>query len=270
MKVDKLHSFTVTMTDDKDNKTVRNFFIRKPNRRLSEDADLFHGKMINEALTKHKLIARALLAKMYTEHDGVYTDKEKEDYRGLLAKMRDLETEYQSILLKDSDIRSEKENNRLTEIAEELFTIRTKIRDFELQEDSLYEYTAESYAKKKFIFWWVVNTAYEEIDENNHEIVLKGNSYDDKLDYYEKLNDENGQFWREVFGKFTYYIAIWLSANVNGNLKTFKEVLEILENTPDKEDEKLEIVVEEKNIEIPKETKVKKSTSKKSPATSEA
>lgn len=255
MKYDKLHSFSVTMGDDAENKKLRKFYIRKPNRRLSEDADLFHGKMINEALTKHKLIARALLAKIYTEHDGVYTDKEKFEYKDLLTKMRELETEYRSILIKDSEIRSEKENNRLHEIAEELFNIRTRIRDFEIQEDSLYEYTAESYAKKKFIFWWVVNTAYEEIDDNNHEIVLKGNSYDDKLDYYERLIDENGEFWREVFGKFTYYIAIWLSANVNGNVKTFQEVLDILDGSNVKDD-----VVEAQSEVITNEgeTKVKK------------
>lgn len=233
MQYDKLYDFKVALESDKGEKEYRKFFIRKPNRRLNEDSDLFHGRMINEAITKHKLIPKALLAKTYTEHDGVYTEKEKNEYKDLLTKMRDLETEYQSILLKDSELRSEKEEERLDDITDELFNIRTKIRDFELQEDSLYEYTAESYARKKFIFWWVVNTAYEEINENEHKLILSGDTYDDKLDSYDKLVEQNEKFWSEVFGKFTYYIAIWLSPNVSGNTNTFHEVMKILDAQKD-------------------------------------
>lgn len=253
MKYDKLYTFKVGFTNGKEEKEYRNFFIRKPNRRLNEDADLFHGRMINEALTKHKLIPKALLAKLYTEHDGVYTDKEKNEYKELLKKLRDLESEYQSIILKDSELRSESEDKRLDEITDELFETRTKIRDFELQEDQLYENTAESFARKKFIFWWVVNTAYEEINEDDHKLILSGNNYDEKLDSYEKLVEQDEQFWSEVFGKFTYYIAIWLSPNISGNINAFKEVMKILDTEKEKsketnEEEKSEIEVESKEV----------------------
>lgn len=248
MKLPRLYTFKVKQKVGEE-LVEREFFLRKPNRRLFEDGELFQGRMINEAITKHKLLPRALLAKTYTEYDGVYTEKEKEHYKSLITKVRDLESEYQSILLKDDDIRSEKEKERINEIAKELIYNRSLIRDYELQEDSLYDSTAESYARRKFVFWWVSFISYQVI-EDKEDVVLKGNTYDEKMDHYDVLIENDRQFWQDVFAKFTYYVAIWMNPTINGDADAFEQALEILEPKKEVETEEEFIKQEEKeNVE---------------------
>lgn len=237
MNLPRLHTFKLKYKDG-ENEIDREFFLRKPNRRLFEEGELFQGKTLNQAITKYGLIPRALLAKTLTENGGVYTDKEKEHYKNLLIKIRDLESEYQSILLKEKEVLSEKEKTRLDEINEELIQTKSIIRDYELQEDSLYESTAESYARRKYMFWWVINLSYEAIDDKE-DLVLKGDSYDSKMDFYDLIIDQDPDFWRTVFAKFTYYVAVWMNPTINGDSEAFKKALEILEQeskSSDKED----------------------------------
>lgn len=261
MKYDRLHTFKIN--HEIDGKTVeKEFFLRKPNRRLIEDGELFHGQQINNAIMRHGLIPRALLAKKFAEHEGVYTDKEKEEYQKLLSNARKWETELQTILMKDDKARSKIEIEKISEYQDKLFQCRMDIRNFELQEDSLYEHTAENYARKKVIFWWVTQLSFFCSDDGEELIVLEGDSYDEKMDHYEKLVEDkkNRSMWENAVSKLSYYTAIWLNPNIAGDTESFKQAIELLEA-----DNNLSVVSEDE-VEPVKEKKVaKKSTRKKLP-----
>lgn len=234
MKFAKLHSFDVfqKVENEEESPKKRTFIIRKPNRKMYEDNELFYGKEYNQAILVHHLIPQALLAKTFAQYDGIYTEEEKKNYISVIQEVRELESEYQTIILKPSESRSKKDESRIEEIQNRIIECRATIRDYEIQEDDSYKHTAESYANRKRTFWWVVNLGYESINDKDDNIILSGDSYEEKLDFYEKLvqDDDEKEFWNEVFNKLTFYVAIWTNPSVFGSdEETFQNIIQTLE-----------------------------------------
>lgn len=251
MSYNKLFEFSLNRKIDDKTEEVK-FFIRKPNRKLYEEAEIFHGSQLNKAIMEYDLIPKALLAKKFAEHKGVYTEEEKKEYIECWNKVKELETEQYQIIVKPNDNRSDKEKNRLVEIQTDLMNYRSKIHKFELQEDNLYEYTAENYARRKVIFWWITHLSYM-YDGDKEVQVLGGETHNERLDSYEKLmTEDDADFWKEVISQFTYYIAIWSNAQIGGDEELFREYIKLIEDdkteTPRVEDVKKDI--EEKNDDI--------------------
>ena len=70
------------------------FFIRKPNRRLYDDAELFYGVKMSEGI-KAGLLTRNLLSKRYEDDGGAFSEAEKERYSELYMQIAQRESEYQ-------------------------------------------------------------------------------------------------------------------------------------------------------------------------------
>lgn len=258
-KLSRIHTFFVEKEVEGKKKQFE-FFLRQPNRRMKEEGELFHGKWINKAMMDEGLLPKALLAKKFAEYNGIYTDDEKKNYVDLINKVRELELEGQQIIVKDAKIRSDKEKKRVEEIEEELYESRLKIQNYELQQDGLYNYTAEHFAHRKFTMWWVAQSTYEALGDLE-EIVLKGDSYDDKMDYYDELIEKDQTFYEDVFSKAGFYIAIWLNPSIGGNVEAFKQMIDILE----KEDSEARSEEEEKEKikeEIKSKPKAKRASKK--------
>jgi hypothetical protein len=221
-------------------KNNRKFAILKPNRRIREDGELFYAAETSR-FAKAGVLPRAAWNTILSNGGGSISDKEREVYGELLLKFRDASLELQSILFKTEDQRSETEKTRANELTEDLDSIRKEIQSFESSQIAIFENTAEAKARNRTILWWVLNLAHEKIN-GNYEEVVKGDSFNDKLDFYDNIENINNEFVLSVLRRLTYLITVWFL----GKAETEKE-FEYFDNVNNKNKED---AVEEENIEV--------------------
>lgn len=252
-----LYKFEVEESITKDNgdiiKNNRKFAILKPNRRLREDGELFYAAETSR-FAKAGVLPRAAWNTILSNGGGSISDKEREVYGGLLLKFRDASLELQSILFKTEDQRSEVEKTRADELTEDLDSIRKEIQSFESSQIAIFENTAEAKARNRTILWWVLNLAHENIN-NKYEEIIKGDSFNDKLESYDTLENTNNEFMLSVLRRLTYLITVWFLGkaeteeefeyfdNINNKNKDENEEEPSVEKVEVKEVEKKENVI---------------------------
>jgi hypothetical protein len=255
-----LYKFEAEEAISKDNgETVKNnrkFSILKPNRRLREDGELFYAAETSR-FAKAGVLPRAAWNTILSNGGGSISDKEREVYGGLLLKFRDASLELQSILFKTEDQRSEAEKTRVDELTEDLDDIRKEIQSFESSQIAIFENTAEAKARNKTILWWVLNLAHEEVNDKYEEVV-KGESFNDKLDFYDDLENTNNEFLLTILRRFTYLITVWFlgKAETEEDFKYFDDLnnenkkSKIVKSEETLEEKQQDVVVETKNSEL--------------------
>jgi len=113
-KMKWLHTFEVSKTDKEkvsekskdsegeeieitkivEKQTPVKFGIRKPNRRMYEDADLFYGVRLSEGI-KQGLMTKTLLAKRFINDGGTMSEDEKDDYATAYEELTEAENKIQ-------------------------------------------------------------------------------------------------------------------------------------------------------------------------------
>ena len=64
--------------------------------------------------------------------------------------------------------------------------------------------------------WWVLNLAHtEDQTSNDFSILFKGKTFEEKLDYYDSLEESGSLFWNEVFKKLAYFISFWYMGKIS-------------------------------------------------------
>ena len=240
----RLHSFTITKDvevlkkeeseNDKGEKVITEktvtenkdqyFFIRKPTRALYDEAELFYAVKMSEGI-KAGLLTKALLAKRYENDGGPLSETEVERYGSLYVDFYQRQSEYFEIMDKDEDKRTEVEKEKILELEEVLKGTRQILTQFELEQQSLYEQTAEVRARNKTILWWILNLAYSEDDKGTQTSVFGGGTYDERLTTYDDLAERDDNFWEKVIQRFTYFVSFWFVGRVN-NEEEFKQLLD--------------------------------------------
>ena len=102
---------------------------------------------------------------------------------------------------------------KLKEITTDLASTRKVIIDLETNYSSLFNHTADSKAQNKAIMWYLVNlTSIKKDDDDDTmlEPLFKGDSFDEKRDYYYDL-EEDGQdeIFNLVNNKLTTLLSFW-------------------------------------------------------------
>ena len=223
-----LYEFEIKESIKKDGEEViqnnRKFAILKPNRRLREDGELFYAAETSR-FAKAGVLPRAAWNTILSNGGGSISDKEREVYGELLLKFRDASLELQSILFKTEDQRSEVEKIKANELTENLDNIRKEIQSFESSQISIFENTAEAKARNRTILWWVLNLSYEQNGEKYEEVV-KGDSFNDKLDFYDNLENSNSEFILSVLRRLTYLVTVWFlgKAETEEDFKYFDNI----------------------------------------------
>jgi hypothetical protein len=138
----------------------KKFFLRKPTRELFDEAELFYNVRLAEGI-KAGLLTNALLAKRFANDGGVLSENEKENLAVAYLELFELQNKYQRIETTAEDQRTPEEKEELERVKKEMVELRRKIQDFELQQSSLYDHTAENRARNKTIFWWMMNLSFK-------------------------------------------------------------------------------------------------------------
>lgn len=190
------------------------FQILKPLRKEVDEAELYYG--INLSLGVQKgLMPKALLMKKYADNDGIFSEKEKQKYKELYdeyLKLVDTQTKIKEEVSEELKVEQEK---RKTEIYNELMS-------YQKAQLSLFEYTAENWAKNKTIIWWALNLSAKEDGSNFFE----GKTVEDKIKSWEDIEANEDIFRTEVVSKFILLITLWYNGHANTE-KDFDNILKI-------------------------------------------
>lgn len=191
------------------------FKIQKPTRKLFDDSELFYGVKLSEGI-KAGLLTKALLAKRYQNDGGAMSDPEKEKYSKLYIELYNKESEFQKVSLNLENISPEDKAIKIAKLITELTEIRQELQAVEFSQISLFDQTAENRARNQCIMWWVLYLAHI-FDEktNDFKPLFDGKTFDEKLENYDLLEEQDDPFWNEVFKKFAYFISFWYMGKIS-------------------------------------------------------
>jgi hypothetical protein len=217
----------VTTTTKVEKSVDKKFFLKRPTRKLFDEAELFYGVKLSEGI-KAGLLTRALLSKRFSNDGGILSDTEKEEFGKLYSDLFDKQVELQQLNIKTASERTAEENEKHKDVTEFLSNARKRIQEFEMSQSSLYDQTAENRARNKTILWWVLFLSYY-VDDNDKELPFFGDGdYSGRLDKYDELDEKEEDFSLETINKFFYYVSFWYVSKTS-DPEQFKELIKFAE-----------------------------------------
>tara|TARA_Y100000401_G_C8308377_1_gene218274 strand:+ start:311 stop:1207 length:897 start_codon:yes stop_codon:yes gene_type:complete len=237
--------------------------IKKPNRKLYDEADLFYGVKLSEGI-KAGLLTKTLLAKRYENDGGPMSNVEKEKYASLYIDLYEQENLVQKIQLNLEKLSEEERKEKLKEALMTMSELKHRLHQFEMSQQSLFDQTAEVRARNQTIMWWVLSLSYME-EEGSLEEFFKGNTYEEKLEYYDQLEEDENIFWAEAIKKFIYFVSFWESGQLSSE-EDFKKAEEVFNKTTEEEGATEEEIAEAEDKEMTEIATEILSSSKEVPA----
>jgi len=190
------------------------FFLRRPTRTMTDEAELYYGVKLAEGI-KAGLLTKALLEKRFENDGGTRSDDENEQYQEIIEKLQEFHKEQSKILDVPAKKRTAAQKKRLEELDAEIKPSRRALRDLQLVEDTLYEETAESRARNKVILWWMLHLAYAEDKDGKESEFFGEGSFEDKVSYYDEIDEGEDIFNIIVARKIAYYVSFWFVGRPN-------------------------------------------------------
>ena len=214
----------VTTSKDVKKNVPKKYFLRRPTRAMTDEAELYYGVKLAEGI-KAGLLTKALLEKRFDNDGGTRNDQENKQYKETLGTLEQLHKEQTKILNVEDKKRTAAQKKRLKELEEEMKPARRTLRDLQLIEDGLYEETAESRARNKVILWWMLHLAYAE--KGDKEIPFFGEgSFDDRIERYDEIDEGEDIHDLVVARKVAYYVSFWFVGRPNSQ-KEFQEMIDL-------------------------------------------
>jgi hypothetical protein len=189
------------------------YAVLKPNRRLREDGELFFASETSR-FAKAGVLPKAAWNTILSNGGGSISESEREDYGKLLINYRDRSFELQSILIKSEGTRTEQDNKRIDEIIVEIEEIKRNIQGFEAEQINIFENTAEAKSRNRTILWWVLNLAFKE-DDGKYVPFFTGETFNDKLDNYDLIEEGGDTGLSDTIKRFTYLITLWFLGRID-------------------------------------------------------
>jgi len=244
----------VTTTREASKEVDQVITLKKPNRVMYDDAELYYGVTLSEGI-KAGLLTRALLSKRFSNDGGVMSNEDKEDYADLYLALFNNQTEIERLSGVTAKKRTEQESEKFSSLMKRNGVLKREIQDFELAQASLFEQTAENRARNKTVLWWVLRMAHiQGSEEDNSEPIpiFSGGSHKERLDSYDGLEELPDPFYEELLKKLVYYVSYWYVGNVQTE-EEFKRLLSDLEESG----------LEEASMEAIEEAGIEKESAKK-------
>ena len=223
--VEKKKDGTEVTTSKKVIKQVpHKFFLRRPTRAMTDDAELYYGVKLAEGI-KAGLLTRALLEKRFENDGGTRSDEENKEYNKIVGQLQEFHKEQTKILEVVEKKRTAAQKKRLKELEEEIKPARRTLRDLQLDEDTLYEETAESRARNKVILWWMLHLAYK--DNDGQETPFFGDGpFEERLEEYDGIEEGDDVFRIIVARRIAYYVSFWYVGRPNSQ-KEFQDMIDL-------------------------------------------
>jgi hypothetical protein len=193
-----------TVVQNKTVKTPIKFIVKKPTRRLADDAEVFYSVRLSKAI-KMGIVTKAMLIKKYADNGGALSEEESKQLLKSLKKLNDLENEYKLI----AATKTKEKKERAKELELEIISLKRELQELESSLQSVYQHTADAKAEKEVLLWYAVNLAKYSEDGEEYKEFFKGLDFEEQLeDLYEKYEDENS-FEFEATSKICKVIGYW-------------------------------------------------------------
>lgn len=192
----------------KETKPIK-FFIKKPNRRLYDEAELFYGVKMSEGI-KAGLLTRNLLSKRYEDDGGAFSEAEKERYSTIYMEIYAKEAEYQRLQVNLDNKPQELKDRIGQDILLEISELRRELIEIENSQANIFDQTAENRAKNQTIMWWVLSLSFwKEEGREKEEHFFVGEDYQNKLDTYDEYEESDDDFLNEAIKKLAFFVSFW-------------------------------------------------------------
>jgi hypothetical protein len=201
---------TVSTTRKVKENVAQRFFLRKPTRSLIDSSELYYGVKFAEGWNDG-LLTNAQVKKRFSNDGGLFSEPEKENFAQLYVVFYNKKEELLKLKSKDEKEDKEAEDALVKELAQ----IREQLQAYEVAQASIYDQTAESRARSKTIFWWLLQIAYTEDDKGEPTALFGEGSFEQKLSSYDKIEEEENPFFQEVIRRFIYFISFWYVGRAN-------------------------------------------------------
>lgn len=166
------------------------FCLSKPSRLEIEEAELYLHVEIGKGL-QAGLMSRALLAKRFMNDGGTVSEPEREKWSKQYVALLNLEVDIQKRNMTPESERSDEEKKALEEAVAQQSALRQELQSFEVQQQSLFEITAEARARTKTVFWWLVTLLHEHNEQGVWEPFFDGETIKARIETYDEMEDED-------------------------------------------------------------------------------
>lgn len=241
MEFKKLYSFTVNqpvtieeteITKDEKGEEIKTikkvkkeipleFAIKKPNRVMLEDAELFYGIKVAESI-KLGLLPKALVVKRFENDGGALSIQEEKRIKKLMEELAEAQKVLFLYETKDKKYRTEVDDSSARLNIDKVNAIRNELIQIEKTKSEIFEQTAENRARNRTIMWWVLHLAYKK-DGTKYIPFFGEGSYDERIKKYDELEESEDEFYKKILVRFAYLITFWYVGKIT-NEEDFKEV----------------------------------------------
>jgi len=182
-------------------KTPMKFFVKKPTRRIADEAETFYAAELSKNVRKG-IVTKAMMAKQYLDTGGPLTEDEGKGVLILMKEIDDAKNEYQ--LLKSTNGSQEK----IQELETQILNKQKILIELESSTQTIYQHTADARAERATLLWYTIQLAYKE-DEENSEPYFDGVVYEEQLEnLYDREEMEDG-IDSEITKKFMKAVSYW-------------------------------------------------------------
>jgi hypothetical protein len=201
--------------------------LKKPSRRELEDAELEFSVEMSKCIKKG-ILTKAMLAKKYSDSGGLMSEDDAKELVDNYKKIFELQSEYPRLEIIQN--KTEKQTQRISEIASELESFRRKIVETESNYQALFDHTADVKAQNRLILWYVIMLTYtQESEEDEPKPYFGIGDFDDKLEDYYKKEESDDSLYFLIAKKAATILAFWFF-NQASDKDSFDDLMKRLEN----------------------------------------
>lgn len=205
---------TVTTTEKVKKSVDHTFFIRKPNRSLSDDARLFYGIKYTEAV-KAGMLPAAVLPKTIKDEKLSLNKEDIEIYNKLLLDLNSKREEFDKLSIINEETKTEDQKKRYDTLLGEIVQINRTLSEYEANQTNLQNQTADAIAREATMRFWLFNLAYDE----KEKCLFGDGNYNQKLEKLDEIIDKNDEFLNRVINYFTILIGFWFASSQRTEVK---------------------------------------------------
>lgn len=185
------------------------FALKRPNRRMYEQADMFFGVQLSEGI-RAGLLTKALLLKRYRNDGGALSDVDAKYFYELTTTLANLEDEHQRLLINVEGVTSEEKIAKADIIVRKKMDVLKALQSLETVNQALFAHTAEAKAQVQLNNWWIVYLAYWDKNGNGEfEEFFPGETFDKKMELWDTFDETREAYVVEALARFSLLIGLW-------------------------------------------------------------
>ena len=187
------------------NKTVKTpveFVIKKPTRRIIDEAEAQYAIELSKNIKKG-IVTKAMMIKKYADTGGALTEEQAKDMVRKLQQSNEISNKIQLL-----STEKKKPVKEIEKLESELLIIRKDLAEFETAMQGVYEHTADARSERSMLLWYVIQLSRILKDEEE-EFFINGILYEDQLEDLYKKDEEGDEIEMSALSTMMSIVSYW-------------------------------------------------------------